>query len=292
MQKAKRVVIKEEFIEITGDFKLAIVLNQMIYWSERVSDFDKFIKEEKQRQTVENQEFAIDLQNGWIYKKANELAEECMITNSEATMRRYLDKLVEFGFLNTRRNPKYRWDKTLQYRVDLRKIQQVLMSKGYVLENYRFDGSNFQNENTDFQNDGSNFHDERAIPEITSREEEEDARINFGHITNFYEQNGFGIIGAHISQKMGMWCDDLSAALVLEAMKIAVERGAKSWSYIESVLINWDDKNIKTVLEAKALILERQNKINQSRGFQEKKAPAGRDIPNFVDDFSIGEDGA
>ena len=40
-KKLKRVVIKEELFALTGDFKEAIILNQFIYWSERIRDFDK-----------------------------------------------------------------------------------------------------------------------------------------------------------------------------------------------------------------------------------------------------------
>ncbi|WP_181444561.1 DnaD domain-containing protein [Bacillus sp. 03113] len=285
--KTKKVVIREELVELTGDFKLAIVLNQMIYWSERISDFDGFIKEEKERLESENLDSSnLEYQNGWIYKKADELADECMITNSEATMRRYLDKLVSCGWLDTRRNPKYKWDKTLQYRLNLRKIQQDLFNLGYFLEGYRFtlsvenfqnDESNFQNENTnfqnestsfqnensDFQNDDSNFHDERAIPEITSEitseikkeVEEEEAHVRKITPFDFFEQNGFGLIGSYMSEKISMWCEDLSDELVIKAMEIATEYGKTQWSYVDTILRNWASKNIKTVQQADALLM-------------------------------------
>ena len=47
VKKLKRIVIKEELFSITNDTFEAIILGQMIYWQERVNDFDKFIKEEK-----------------------------------------------------------------------------------------------------------------------------------------------------------------------------------------------------------------------------------------------------
>jgi hypothetical protein len=184
-RRTKKVIIKEELVELTGDYKLAIVLNQMIYWSERVADFDKFIEEEKGRLSTETTKSDIlEYQNGWIYKTAEDLAEECMITNSESTMRRYLDKLISCGWLSTRRNPKYKWDKTMQYRVNITAIQKALFTMGFALEGYRIyfdlseirnDESNFQNDESNFHgessifhDDESNFHGERAIPEITS----------------------------------------------------------------------------------------------------------------------------
>jgi DnaD/phage-associated family protein len=59
---------------------------------------------------------------------------------------------------------------------------------------------------------------------------------------HFFEQNGFGIISGHMSQKISAWCDQYSDSLVLKAMELAVDRKAKSWRYIENILTSWDDK--------------------------------------------------
>ena len=50
MVKLKRSVIKEEeLVELTGNYIDAVLLNQFIYWSERVHDFDLFIEQENKR---------------------------------------------------------------------------------------------------------------------------------------------------------------------------------------------------------------------------------------------------
>ena len=46
--KIKKAVIREDLLSITNDYRKAIILNQFIYWSERVSDADKFIKKENE----------------------------------------------------------------------------------------------------------------------------------------------------------------------------------------------------------------------------------------------------
>ena len=46
-EKIKKAVIREDLLSITNDFRKAIILNQFIYWSERVSDADKFIERRK-----------------------------------------------------------------------------------------------------------------------------------------------------------------------------------------------------------------------------------------------------
>lgn len=137
MKPLKRVVIKEELVELTGDFRPALILNQFIYWIERMYDTDKYIREENERALKHDLEVNMEESKGWIYKTAEELNNELMIGMSKATIGKYIKQLVEAGYLSQRRNPKYKWDKTLQYRVDLYKIQKDLAKLGYALEGYK-----------------------------------------------------------------------------------------------------------------------------------------------------------
>ncbi len=141
MRKPKRSVIKEELLALTGDFKLALVLNQMIYWSQYIGDFDRFVIEEERRR---NEDFGIELLNGWIYKKAEKLVEDTMMTVSSKAMRRYLKALVDAGWLDERNNPHHNWDHTKQYRVNLVNIQTDLFRRGYYLDGYKVDSKRFQ----------------------------------------------------------------------------------------------------------------------------------------------------
>jgi DnaD/phage-associated family protein len=109
------------------------------------------------------------------------------------------------------------------------------------------------------------------ITEITTNKEEEEAYQSKANPFQFFEENGFGTIGGHIAEKIGLWCDDLSPALVLEAMKIAVERGAKSWSYVEQILRDWADKKYTTVEQVHAAIIEFKEKRSSPRSGTSKK---------------------
>lgn len=173
MDKLKRAVIKEELVELTGNYKLAIVLNQFLYWTERVGTkrYNKW-KEEETNRTTNNTN---DLEGGWIYKSASELVEEIMIDVSDSTARRYAKELIEQGYLMERNNPKYKWDNTKQYRINLIEIVNDLNEIGYHLEGYKYDdllesptSPTFQNENSSFKNEGSSFENEKTIPEITA----------------------------------------------------------------------------------------------------------------------------
>ena len=102
-----------------------------------MKDTDRYIIEEKERALKEQLEVSMDESNGWIYKTAEELNEELMVGMSKATIGKYINQLVEAGYLDKRNNPKYKWDKTLQYRVDLVKVQKDLAKLGYALEWYK-----------------------------------------------------------------------------------------------------------------------------------------------------------
>ncbi|MFW5795508.1 MAG: hypothetical protein ACOCRX_12300 [Candidatus Woesearchaeota archaeon] len=181
----KRAVIKEELVELTGDFLSAVIINQFIYWSERVRDYDKMLKEEKERlQFLGENNDKYEFKNGWIFKTASELNEEIMTGKSDATIRRRIDNLVKNEWIKKRRNPRNKQDRTYQYRVDIIKIQKDLLKLGYSLDKYPLlvdeisnlqnadsklhdEGSNLQNEDSSLHNANSSLHDAGTVPEIT-----------------------------------------------------------------------------------------------------------------------------
>jgi len=171
--KIKKAVIREDLLAITGDFRKAIILNQFIYWSERVSDADKFIEKENEI-AKNNGEEEKELFYGWIYKNAEELAEEVMLGLSASQIRRYISDLVKLGYISKRTNPKYKWDRTLQYRVNLVKIAKVLKEKGYPLSDYKIDIPDDENSiahgctiNSELEKNQSTAN-AQAIPETTT----------------------------------------------------------------------------------------------------------------------------
>ena len=168
--KLKRAVIKEELVALTGNYVDAILLQQFIYWSERTRDVDSYIKEEKARsQKYGEQAVIIEKSHGWIYKSSDELSNETMIGLTPSSIRRHLKELISNGWLNSRNNPRYKWDRTIQYRVDIIKIQRDLFSLGYALEGYKLDISTLfilENGISEIENQGED--NQKAIPEITT----------------------------------------------------------------------------------------------------------------------------
>ncbi|MEN8907806.1 MAG: hypothetical protein ABF289_17790 [Clostridiales bacterium] len=140
IRELKRAVLREEYMAITDSNIIeALILNQLIYWSQRIYDFDKFIKEEKQRFETSDKKVEIDLRNGWIYKSTDELKNELMLKETTKTIQRYINNLENRNFIDKRRNPRIRYDRTYQYRVNIFNIVTALNKNNYTLQNYKID---------------------------------------------------------------------------------------------------------------------------------------------------------
>ncbi|MBP6951574.1 MAG: hypothetical protein KBD36_02810 [Alphaproteobacteria bacterium] len=128
-------VIRKEFVDLTGDHFSAAILNQLLYWTLRVKDFDLFLKEEKalgsniQSPSI-HPESHEPSRHGWIYKTAPDLSEETLLGISKTTMRKYLKLLIDQGWIEERINSLDKWNKTTQYRVNIRNLQADLMAIG------------------------------------------------------------------------------------------------------------------------------------------------------------------
>lgn len=191
-RKLNRVVLKEEMVAVTGNAIKALVLNQMIYWTEILNKADQETQKEideyiKLGMTDKVDNLKEKLREGWFWKSSEELADELMGIASRATVNRHLNELVEQKFILKRKSPK-KWDKTNHYKVDIDFVREQLKILNYALEGYAIpedkedkkvpespslpnaqnEQSNVQNEQSSDQNEQSNAHSEQTIPEITS----------------------------------------------------------------------------------------------------------------------------
>lgn len=79
-----------------------------------------------------------------------------------------------------------------------------------------------------------------------------------------YEQN-FGIIKPIVSESFLAWCDDLGDAIVIEAIKLAAQKGGRTYSYLEAILKEWVQAGVTTLEQAKSYQL--QSKGSRSTQF-------------------------
>src|SRR3546814_12607603 len=84
-------IIRREFVVLTGNHFCAVILNQLLYWTLRVKDFDNLLREER----FYNAECNTAPRHGWIYKTAQELNQETMLGLSPPSIRKYLKRSEE-----------------------------------------------------------------------------------------------------------------------------------------------------------------------------------------------------
>ena len=67
----------------------------------------------------------------------------------------------------------------------------------------------------------------------------------------FYQQN-FNASGAYVLNDISQWITNMGEALVLDAMKRALEQNKPTWRYVKGILKSWKTKGITTVEQALA----------------------------------------
>lgn len=142
VSKLRQVPLRADLMAVTGgDMIAALVLKQMMYWTEKLEDLDRLILEENQRLVKYGMD-QVDYSEGWIYKSHRQMREELFNCVSEDTIGRAFSKLTSMGLFQTRRNPKFQYDRTFQYRLDLILLRRLMNDSGFVLSDFVLDSEN------------------------------------------------------------------------------------------------------------------------------------------------------
>lgn len=108
----------------------------------------------------------------------------------------------------------------------------------------------------------------------TNTEKEEETRAN---PYDFYQQN-FGMMSPYMMHRIGDWLDDHtfeeSAEIIVLAMQVALENGAKNYSYVDAILKDWHSLGVTTKKQAEGAILEfKAKRGGVKRGIHPKTTP-------------------
>jgi hypothetical protein len=128
-RKLRKVPLREDLMMLTKDLNQSLVLGQMLYWTERIDDLNDLILEENKR-LAEHDQPQVEYNYGWIWKSARQMSEELFFALGEDTVQRAFAGLLSRGLLTKRRNPKFKYDRTVQYRVDLIVLRRMLKDIG------------------------------------------------------------------------------------------------------------------------------------------------------------------
>ena len=137
LKRPRLFLIQGELLSLTGDGISASLLGQLIYWSEKVPNFELFAMEEKRNVFRSCPTFS----HGWFYKSLEELRVEIMVRLSLSDFYDILHVLIDQGWVQRKGNPltPYKENQSyykIQWRVPLGKICQALHRKGYFLPGF------------------------------------------------------------------------------------------------------------------------------------------------------------
>lgn len=165
---------------------------------------------------------------------------------SEARLRKHRDMLVDCGYIEIERESPQegkfgRNIYTIKQLVPEPSIQNTMMVKTIHTKHHDGDLPTWQNLST---NNNSSFNNNSITNNNSNKKEEEEGSPN---PFTFYQENGFGLLSGYVSDKLNNWIDDLSEEHVIYAMQIAVENNSIRWNYVESILKDWFNRNLKTM---------------------------------------------
>lgn len=113
-------------------------------------------------------------------------------------------------------------------------------------------------------------------------------------VFQFYQQNIQNGVSSspYVLQNIQHWIDDITADLVLAAMKVAANKEKRGFDYVEGILKKWTTAGVKSLEDARKYELEfkEASKVTPFRK-KNKLEPQGRAIPDGINlDFTAGED--
>jgi len=236
------ITINVAYVDFVGDIETAILLSQIIYWTDRTTRND-----------------------GFFYKTDEDWQEEIRL--SKYAIRKARKKLEEMGFLETKVK-KANGNPTVHYRLDRHRFVESFIS---FLRNRKNEIAKTKKRNCE---------NKISLTEITTETTTEitTSIVNDKNIYQFYEQSFGGTISPIISQQIEAWVNDTSEELVIQAMKIAKDK-KKGWQYAEGILKQWAQQGIKHLSDLektkKNTSAPRQAKTDVWDAFQEYMGTLG-----------------
>lgn len=204
----------------------------------------------------------------WVYNSAPEWQKQFPFW-SIPTIRRIIKSLENKELVVIDNFNSLPIDKTSWYRINYKKIAEL---EG-VGNDSRKEHSTTQNEYSEYPKRALEVPKlSRPLPESTTEIHNNNAPVNEIPETafSFYQKNGFGILTPHVGDKVGDWIDETNEELVIHALKISVENSVPRWSYAESILKDWVNKNITSVEQ----VIAHEAKREKSSGFTKDMRPA------------------
>lgn len=134
--EAKVAVLREHFLILTGDVTEAIILNQLLYWTDIINKNDEQLIDEIEELEAQGKiEVAKEKENsirdGWFFKSAKMLSAEIMMA-APSTVGKKLQSLEQKGLIQAKRTDDP--NEAKYYRVNLTALRTKLLEIGFTLK--------------------------------------------------------------------------------------------------------------------------------------------------------------
>ena len=241
------LVIQPKLAELLGDLDEAVILQQIHYWLEK----------------------RLNIKDGysWVYNSMVEWNKQFPWLSLK-TLKRKFKSLEDKGLLITGNYNKAKFDRTKWYRIDYDAFSNLGNALG------QNDLTNVSNcPNAKGQNDTTNtieYTENNNIDNTTTTEPTE-----IGSIYEFWESN-VGSLSPYLYEEIQAIYEDWSEVskqpkeMILESIKMALDKGVRNISYIKTILKRWYDNRIYNIEDLKA-DQERFEKNKQRKSSKNKK---------------------
>lgn len=215
------LVIQPKLAELLGDLDEAVILQQIHYWLEK----------------------RLNIKDGysWIYNSVKDWNKQFKWL-SEPTLKRKFKSLEDKGLLITGNYNKAKFDRTKWYRIDYDALDEMIHAK------YQNDTTIVSKRyNAKYQNDTTNTIEYTENNNIDTTTTTDTTEIKI--IYKFWKSN-VGNLSPYLYREIRTIYNDWKEVskqpkeMILESIKIAIEKDIKNINYIKTILKRWYDNRI------------------------------------------------
>lgn len=243
--QANIITVPKIYVEVFEDYNTAILLNQIIFWSDKSKRKD-----------------------GYFYKTYQEWEEEIFLTKYQVS--KSVKKLVDLGLVETKVK-KANGSPTVHYKMNMDVFSEWIVKK----LNYR-KLRNLTNEDKETSlslTEDYTVNNLQIINNKQQQSENKNSDVKPQAIELYQKIFGFPnmIVLTDIQEMIKTVGDELVCLAIEETARREI-KGNGTWKYAEAILTDWQNKGIKTVADAK-IEIDNHDRNNKATASNKKRTP-------------------
>lgn len=242
---ANTIPVPAVFLELFEEYNTSVLLNQIIYWSDKTSRKD-----------------------GYFYKTYQEWEEEIYL--SEYQVRRSLKKLKELGFLETAVK-KANGNPTVHYKLDIERFQEWLLKKLEERKGSNLDKRSLKNSGNDTEKIKGSLTKitTENTTENTTDKDQSSSKNTLKLISDKIPNAFSGSVNAYVVDDIEHSINDLGKEayeIVEVAIDMTIEKAYKGseLNFLKKILNSWSKENVNTKEQALSKTTSKKTKAQKA----------------------------